>query len=557
MLKHRMRVLERHDAQARVPKGQAGGGQFTSGGSGGGGVRRTPEERQAKAIAYLQQSAAKRVARSAAAKERASQQLLFKRAPKKTAPEGGYTLNKAFQGASGAKAVAGIKNKAMVHEKGEIALAEHKARKARTGRTVPPSAAAPSAGAPQTPARLTPDITIRGRMPTKGEYAQHLEILKDAAAGKASKHLAGEMSDEQHAAWGALHQHGLMHQPAAGGAHQITPKGREYLSQRSAAAAPAAPASPIMSQSKGEHAAAVERIKNSPRIHGDKTERQLEQELQRTTASEGHAAQAVERMRTRVQVAEKAGHIDDEMDRRKRLADETESHATATTRRKEVESEIAHRATQATAPAKTAPARPLSGVSNHDLESAQNQHISTLTQMSHDVSVRARRAGQSAADFEHDIADPSHPQHAVHQRYQAAKENVRSHVAETEDRRETRERETEATAARERGERAAGLTERKYARPIERALTKGERDTNKQIDQHDREVERLASSMDKLKDPARRRDVNAQIDRVHRERERLELSLAPGVRNAHETNQAVAQRAKLAKAAEKRRARDA
>jgi len=148
LLKYRMRERERLDEQARIPKGQSGGGRFTSGGTGGRSgpaVRLTPEQKMAKAAAYLQQSREKRAARSAAAKERAQQTLLFKRAPKKSAPEGGYTVNKVFQGASGTKAVQGIKNKAMVHAKGEIALAEHKARKARTGRTVPPSAAAPAA----------------------------------------------------------------------------------------------------------------------------------------------------------------------------------------------------------------------------------------------------------------------------------------------------------------------------------------------------------------------------------------------------------------------------
>jgi hypothetical protein len=566
-------IADRYDAQARVPAGQHGGGQFaSSSGGGGGGPSKSQQRRaavqsftnaaveraiksgathkQVKAIREIEHRAHVKVQRAGARLAAGTQQTLFSKAPKQP---GAYRLAKAVGGGT----AVGIANKALVHAAAQKGLAEHAARVGGR-KSTPPAAAAPHAG--------------------------------------------------------------------------------------TAAAASLRPASPIMSQTKAEHAAAVERLKNAPRIHGDKSERELQREQEHQRKSEGDAREAIAHAERKIATAEKAGHHDDAHKWRGHLANEKESHATATTRLREVENEIAHREKQSTAPAaapaaggktaehsaaeqrltkakgdlekmnttgygaanrryvesdvarlttevqgheraaasgtayrppeptragfgplatpptaaaqpKPAPTkteRPLGGVSNYDLEAAQNQHISTLTQMSHDISVRARRAGVSAADFERDVADPSHPQHELHKRFQSAKQNVRSHVEETEHRRETRQRETEATAAREGSARAAGMTERKYARPVERPLTKGERDTNKQIDQHDREVERLTSSMDKHKDPARRREVNAQIDRVHRERERLELTLAPGVRNAHETNQAVAHRAKLAKAAERR-----
>jgi hypothetical protein len=547
LLKYRMRERERLDEQARIPKGQSGGGRFTSGGTGGGGrsgVRRTPEERQAKAAAYLQQSREKRAARSAAAKERAQQTLLFKRAPKKTAPEGGYTVNKVFQGASGSKAVAGIKNKAMVHAKGEIALAEHKARKARTGRTVPPSAAAPAA----------------------------------------------------------------------------------------------APASPIMSQSKGEHAAAVERIKNAPRIHGDKTERQLERELQSTTASEGHAAQAVERMRTRVQVAEKAGHIDDEMDRRKRLADETESHATATTRRKEVESEIAHRAKQAAAPpappaaartgherkadwevdqaleksgrdmresqiqgtlshrnrdqvkahhesllaeqAKRAPERArkeaknaeralrveeqnkrdepgqLRSLSNTDLDKAHGEHVQRGQRLHSMVEQRARRTGQDYDAQLREMSDPAHPEHELYQRRTEASRQVRAHVEERDRRQEAQAEESGRQRQQESDARASALRDREAAPSVTRKLTPREKQLNKTIDDHERDIEHLNDRIAAHDHEPTKRALAQQRNAIQSLHEGLLLSLDPGVRGAHVGGK-VAAASKRRVAAENRRAKGA
>jgi len=542
-------IADRYDAQARVPAGQHGGGQFASSSGGGGGPSKAKERRaaaksftnaaveraiksgathkQVKAIREIEHRAHLKVQRASARLAQGTQQTLFTKAPKQA---GSYRLSKAVGGGT----AVGIANKALVHAAAQKGLAEHAARVAARKSTPPPAAAPHAASAAaaslQTPARLTPDITVKGRMPTKGEYAQHLEILKNAAAGRASKHLERDMSNDEHAAWGALHQHGLMHQNAAG-EHRLTAKGQEYLSQRTAA--PAA-ASLRPAGKTAEHSAAEQRL----------TKAKGDLEKMNTTgygaANRRYVESDVARLTTEVQGHERAA-------------------ASGTAYRPHEPAMVGFGpiATPPTAaaqpkPAPTKPERPLGGVSNYDLEAAQNQHISTLTQMSHDISMRARRAGVSAADFERDVADPSHPQHELHKRFQSAKQNVRSHVEETEHRRETRQRETEATAAREGSARAAGMTERKYARPVERPLTKGERDTNKQIDQHDREVERLTSSMDKHKDPARRREVNAQIDRVHRERERLELTLAPGVRNAHETNQAVAHRAKLAKAAERR-----
>lgn len=250
-------IADRYDfgGQARVPAGQSGGGRFTSGGGSyraparnitrqPGGVwsnqnpKRSAADKQAKAIAEINARLAKKAERKAARAAAPKQELLFKKAPAGK----GYQLNKAVGGGT----AVGIANKALVHAAAQKGLAEHAARVAR--KTTPPPAAAPHAVAPAAAAlrthaataeRLTPDITIRGRTPTKDEYAQHVEILKDAAAGRASKYLARDMSDTEHAAWGALHQHGLMHQNAAG-QHRLTPKGQEYLSQRSAA--PAAPA---------------------------------------------------------------------------------------------------------------------------------------------------------------------------------------------------------------------------------------------------------------------------------------------------------------------------
>jgi hypothetical protein len=62
----------------------------------------------------------------------------------------GHELDKTFQTANGAAAVAAIVNRAVVHNAGEKGMAEHAMRQ-RTGQTVRPAAATPAgpqAGAP-------------------------------------------------------------------------------------------------------------------------------------------------------------------------------------------------------------------------------------------------------------------------------------------------------------------------------------------------------------------------------------------------------------------------
>ncbi len=89
-------------------------------------------------------------------------------------------------------------------------------------------------GRKRNPERLTPDITIKGRMPTKAEYAAHLELLRDIAAGRSTWLSKGDMTDLQHLVWVAVHQQGLVDQEGSrgDGRHRLTPYGKLYLRQR-------------------------------------------------------------------------------------------------------------------------------------------------------------------------------------------------------------------------------------------------------------------------------------------------------------------------------------
>ena len=89
--------------------------------------------------------------------------------------------------------------------------------------------------------RLTPDITIRGRMPTPGEYKLHLELLNDAADAEDRRRpramdrwIGRDTTDLEHEVWVAVHRHGLVKQSGlrGDGPHRLTPYGRVYLGQR-------------------------------------------------------------------------------------------------------------------------------------------------------------------------------------------------------------------------------------------------------------------------------------------------------------------------------------
>jgi len=82
--------------------------------------------------------------------------------------------------------------------------------------------------------RLTPDITIRGRMPTPLEYREHMRLLADVEAGgrRVFDHWIGkDMTDLQHEVWVATHRQGLIKQDHAG-IVRLTAYGKVYLSQR-------------------------------------------------------------------------------------------------------------------------------------------------------------------------------------------------------------------------------------------------------------------------------------------------------------------------------------
>ncbi len=86
---------------------------------------------------------------------------------------------------------------------------------------------------------LTPDITIRGRMPTPLEYKEHMRLLEDVDTGgrRLFDHWTGkDMTDIQHEVWVAVHRQGLVKQDRDGN-HRLTPYGKVYLSQRRASEA--------------------------------------------------------------------------------------------------------------------------------------------------------------------------------------------------------------------------------------------------------------------------------------------------------------------------------
>jgi hypothetical protein len=151
-------IADRYDAQARIPAGRHGGGQFTSSGGGGGGPSKSQERRaavrsftnaaveraiksgathkQVSAIREIEHRAHAKVQRASARLAQGTQQTLFSKAPKQP---GSYRLSKAVGGGT----AVGIANKALVHAAAQKGLAEHAARVAR--KTTPPPAAAPHA----------------------------------------------------------------------------------------------------------------------------------------------------------------------------------------------------------------------------------------------------------------------------------------------------------------------------------------------------------------------------------------------------------------------------
>jgi hypothetical protein len=101
----------------------------------------------------------------------------------------------------------------------------------------------PSIFAPQ---RLTPDITIRGYMPTKRQYDASLRILRDIASkGRVSGGYAASIDPSEHDVWIALHQQGLLRNtlsrdygrgnlqaPFRWNEIELSDYGRKYLEQR-------------------------------------------------------------------------------------------------------------------------------------------------------------------------------------------------------------------------------------------------------------------------------------------------------------------------------------
>lgn len=81
--------------------------------------------------------------------------------------------------------------------------------------------------------RLTADAMYNGRLLTREEYKLHLRMLVDLKNGAAIGWFDRDMTDDQHAAWMAIHQSGLAHQDYALN-FRLTALGCEYLRQRSA-----------------------------------------------------------------------------------------------------------------------------------------------------------------------------------------------------------------------------------------------------------------------------------------------------------------------------------
>ena len=149
-------IADRYDAQARVPAGQHGGGQFASSSGGGGGPSKSQERRaaaksftnaaveraiksgathkQVRAIREIEHRAHLKVQRASARLAAGTQQTLFQKAPKQP---GSYRLSKAVGGGT----AVGIANKALVHAAAQKGLAEHAARVAGR-KSTPPAAAA-------------------------------------------------------------------------------------------------------------------------------------------------------------------------------------------------------------------------------------------------------------------------------------------------------------------------------------------------------------------------------------------------------------------------------
>lgn len=82
--------------------------------------------------------------------------------------------------------------------------------------------------------RLTPDFTIRGRMPTKLEYDTSLRVLRAFREDYKKAHCAymgRDLSQLEHDVWCALHQCGILHQDGELW-HRLTQYGEVYARQR-------------------------------------------------------------------------------------------------------------------------------------------------------------------------------------------------------------------------------------------------------------------------------------------------------------------------------------
>lgn len=88
--------------------------------------------------------------------------------------------------------------------------------------------------------RLTPDITVRGMMPSKRAYQESIDILRRAERAKRNNNAIsyfswkrGEPDDLEHDVWIALHQQGLLRSaPGSSGGSVLTKYGEIYLAQR-------------------------------------------------------------------------------------------------------------------------------------------------------------------------------------------------------------------------------------------------------------------------------------------------------------------------------------
>lgn len=80
--------------------------------------------------------------------------------------------------------------------------------------------------------RLTPDFTVRGRMPAKDEYDLSLRILRDFYNRQGYKWRERNLSDVEHDVLMSLYRAGILEQNRHTLEHRLTKYGEVYYLQR-------------------------------------------------------------------------------------------------------------------------------------------------------------------------------------------------------------------------------------------------------------------------------------------------------------------------------------